>query len=160
MKRCGSSWRRKSNGPMADALMWTSKIGWKWKTPNVLLDEKGQEMDLLVGPPVVLKQKFRESFQEAELQAEMRKQLEGIHSEEAEALRDRGVWAELARQFYHNKSVTVLEKRIFRALWTKSYVTGQTLHKWGYKCHGRCLKCNLGKPDTIFHRAWECPPTR
>ena len=102
---------------------------------------------------------FAARWHDLELEQEMARVLRHNGSPEAQRILRHGLWDELGRQYFQSRSkaCSPQDKRIFKAVWTRSYICGQTLHKWGYKCDGRCKRCDLGSPDTVYHRAWMCP---
>merc|ERR1712197_58489 len=97
----------------------------------------------MAGPPVLLRRCFIRDFHEAELQEDMERLLRCNESWEAEAIRKRGLWTEPVRQRSNTRSkkVSFREKAIMQQVFTRSYVTGKELQRWGYKCTGVCPWC-------------------
>ena len=57
-----TSWARRSNGPMADAMAWAAAVGWDWTSPQVVVNESGQESSVVAGPPAQLRREFVKDF--------------------------------------------------------------------------------------------------
>ena len=53
-----ASWGRQSNGPLADALMWSRHVGWEWASPIKVTTSGGSDLDITAGSPFVLEKLF------------------------------------------------------------------------------------------------------
>ena len=61
------------------------------------------------------------------------------------------------RVLARRKCLTNLEKGCLRATLSGTVWTRSRLRDAGYDVSAACPMCSSGRPDTIFHRAWECP---
>ena len=80
-----------------------------------------------------------EDYHIMELEKEMRRLLADNMTREAMAINQRGLWTDPPRQRFgsRSKKVSRQERSLLQAVFTRSYVAGRELQRWGYKCDGR-----------------------
>ena len=107
-------------------------------------------------PPELVRRRFLEDWHVGEVEAEVQKALAGSSGPQVEELLQRGLWFDLGRQLLASKARSVIGRMqgLCRLVYTRSYVDGCKLQRWGYRLSGLCKFCGL--PDTVHHRAWVC----
>ena len=157
LERAPTKWAQ-VRGPVGAALLSVQRLGWSWPEPFVLHDPRGTVFKLTEIAPSMLRRLLRHGMREfLERQCAANLHAAGYLGREGCALAQRVSFGPVAKVARSRKEP--LEPHDYGcllsvasgALWTRS-----RLHDAGYADSWLCPLCNE-KPDTEFHRWWECP---
>ena len=141
-----TSARVEAHDPPSSFLIALHQVGWKAISASLVLDDKGEKLDLQAGSPVMMRALFREAW-DKKLEVEALEVLAGRGVLEEEALnriREKGPDFAAATKFFRSKKTSFQQKQLAALIVAGSKV-------WEGK---PCPFCQ--QPDGVRHRIFCC----
>jgi hypothetical protein len=140
-----SSYAQAWKDPVSTLRATLTRMGIVWHRPMVWI-YKGMEMHLQAGTPALLPRLLKAGARQTQLdEAAFPGAPEGWQAPYLHAVLD------AARS---SRALSLSAKKALLAFMAGKYPTRTVLAGWGYQVDVRCPYC--GRPDTAFHRIWQC----